>query len=396
MKPDVLILEADYQRMDEIMERVLAAFPFPWAGKRVVLKPNILGPYPPEKAVTTHPSLVRSLTRALKERGAVCLVGDNPGLNGYAANERCARLSGIFEAAEGCFVNFARETVAAPVRSRFFQKLAVSRAVLEADWVINLPKFKTHMQTRLTGAVKNMFGILAGAEKARVHLAAFRPQDFAEALVDIYQIRPPDLTIMDAVVGMEGNGPSGTDLRRIGKVLAAENGVSLDGLMAAMVGLKPGSMSLLRIASRRGLGKIDPGRMEIQGTWSRLESFRMPLTFPSRGLLGALVNKLYYRPMVKSRISFRRDLCTSCGVCARHCPAQALKMPAGAPGDPPQISGAHGHAPLLTKKKCISCFCCYELCSSRAIELTGWIGRWEQGLAKPWGKRGKGESSIHD
>ena len=359
-RPTVLVLDADYSQAEKVVEKIFQAFPFSFEGKKVLIKPNILGPHPPNKGVTTHPSLVKALVIALKKRGATCIVGDNPGLNGYAANERCARISGILEAADGSFANFAKEPIQIKVNSRFVEKLVISKAILEADLVINVPKFKTHLQTRITGAVKNMFGILVGAEKARVHLAAPKPEDFSEALVDIYQIRLPDLTIMDAVVGMEGNGPSSKDLRPIGKVLASENGVSLDALMAAMMGLTPQSIDYLRTASQRGLGEIEVAKIDIQGDWSPLTKFKMPLTFVSRGLLGTIVNKLIYRPLIKPRLQVNPSLCTQCEICVKHCPAQALTMKG---------------IPCLDKKKCIACYCCYELCSSQAIELTGLMRR---------------------
>ena len=359
-KPCVLVVEAEYPRMDGVVEKILETFPLSWKGKRVLIKPNMLGPYPPEKGITTHPSLIRSLVKALRRREATCMVGDNPGLNGYAANERCARVSGILDAAEGAYVNLARESVQVSGKSALVDKLVVSKAVLEADLLINVPKFKTHVQTRITGAVKNMFGILVGAEKARVHLSVPRPRQFSEALVDIYQIRVPDLTIMDAVVGMEGNGPSSRDLRPVGKVLASLNGVSLDGLMAAMMGFPAKTVDYLDIAGERGLGEIDPARMEIQGSWEPLPGFRSPLSFISRGWLGTWVNKLLYRPLVKPRLKVRGDLCAQCGVCVEHCPAQALSS---------------GEIPQLDEKKCISCYCCCELCPHQAFELTRWM-RW--------------------
>ncbi len=356
----VLVVDADYSHMEKALEKIFEAFPLSCAGKKVVIKPNILGPYSPEKGITTHPSLVHALVTALKKLGASCRVGDNPGASGYAANEQCARIAGILNAADGCFVNFAKETVQVEVQSRLVKKLVVSKAALDADIVINVPKFKTHLQTQITGAVKNMFGILAGAEKARVHLSAPRPKDFSEALVDIYQVRIPDLTIMDAVVGMEGNGPSGKDLRLIGKVLAARNGVSLDALMAAMMGLEPQSVDYLRIASQRGLGRVDLSSIEIQGRWSPLPKFRRPFTFASRGRIGTAVNKLVYGPLIKPRLRVNPSRCTQCEVCVQQCPAQALAME---------------EVPRLDKKKCIACYCCYELCSHQAIELTGLIRR---------------------
>jgi uncharacterized protein (DUF362 family) len=360
VQPSIMVLDGDYPHMDGLVENILQTFPLPWGGKRVLLKPNMLGPYPPEKGITTHPSLIRSLVKALKKRGAICWVGDNPGLSGYAANERCARVSGILEAADGGYVNFAKETVQVSLESRFLDKLVVSRAVLDADLLINVPKFKTHVQTRITGAVKNMFGILVGAEKARVHFAVPRPSQFSEALVDIYRIRVPDLTIMDAVVGMEGNGPSGKELRFIGKVLASRNSVLLDGLMAAMMGIPAKDVDHLAIAGQRGLGEVDPARMEIRGSWESLKKFKTPIPFASQGWFGTLLNKLLYRPLIKPKLKVRRDLCTRCEVCIQHCPAQALSL---------------RELPFLEEKKCISCYCCYELCPSQAMELTSWM-RW--------------------
>jgi uncharacterized protein (DUF362 family)/NAD-dependent dihydropyrimidine dehydrogenase PreA subunit len=358
--PRILAIDSDYSSMEQTVERILETFPFPWKDRRVLIKPNILAPSPPEKGVTTHPALVRSLVKSLRKRGAVCFVGDNPGLSGYAANEHCAEVSGIREAADGCFVNFAKDTVAHAISSRFLKKIVVSKVVLDADFLINVPRFKTHVQTKITGAVKNMFGLAVGGEKARVHLSAPRPENFSEALVDIYQLRIPDLTIMDAVVGMEGNGPSGKDLRPIGKVLASTDGVAVDGLMAAMMGLAPQSVMMLAAASRRGLGEVDPAKMEIQGTWAPLKKYRMPLTFASRGLAGTAINKVLYRSWVKPRLRVHPELCTRCGVCVNHCPVEALTLE---------------EIPLLNPEKCIACYCCLELCSNQAIELTGWMKR---------------------
>lgn len=352
----ILILNGDYADLSRVVEEIFHHFPFPWQGKKFLLKPNILGPYPPEKGITTHPSLVRALVNFLKEKGALCLVGDNPGLHGYAANEKCAKISGIWDAAGECFINLAKDTIRVEVASRFTKNLIISKAILEADYVINIPKFKTHLQTKITGAVKNMLGIVVGAEKARVHLAASRPEHFAEALVDIYQIRPPDLCIMDAIVGMEGNGPSGKDLRRIGKILASNDGVVLDALMAEMMGLAPDKVDYLRLARERGLGDIDVNKTEIQGNWWRLENFKLPFTLASQGRVGTIINKIFYRFLTRPRLKFSSRLCTCCRVCIEHCPAGALRMK---------------DRPILDETKCLSCYCCYELCPQQAIEFTG-------------------------
>lgn len=352
----ILILDGDYADLGKVVEEIFIHFPLPLPGKKILLKPNILGPYPPEKGITTHPSLVQALVNFFRKKGAFCFVGDNPGLHGYAANERCAKISGIFAAAGECFTNMAKETASVEVQSRFLKNLIISKIVLDVDYIINLPKFKTHLQTKITGAVKNMLGIVVGAEKARVHLAASRPEYFAEALIDIYQIRPAELTIMDGIVGMEGNGPSGKDLRRIGKILVSDNGVVLDALMAEMMGIDPYKVDYLRLAAERGLGKIDLNKINIQGKWSRLKNFKLPFTLASQGRFGTVINKTFYRFFARPRLKFIRALCTKCQVCIEHCPAGALAMKNG---------------PILDESKCVACYCCYELCPQQAIEFTG-------------------------
>ena len=267
-------------------------------------------------------------------------MGDNPGLSGYAANERCARITGLREAADGCFIYLGKDAVTTEAKMPWPEKVVVSRVLFDCDLVINVPKFKTHLQTKMTGAIKNMFGILVGAEKARVHMAAPHPEDFARALVGIYRIRTPDLTILDGIVGMEGNGPSGKDLRPIGKILASRNGPSVDGVMASMMGVSPQKIDTLRIAHETGLGEIDPGKMDICGNWAPIVKFKMPWTFASQGRIGKALNRLLYRPLLKPRLKFKKDLCTQCSVCIRHCPAEALTMK---------------DVPFLDQKKCISC-----------------------------------------
>ncbi len=134
--------------------------------------------------------------------------------------------------------------------------VSLSRAVLEADIIISLPKFKTHGLTIMTGAIKNSYGFLPGAQKARLHKAAGSPARFHEMIVDVFRLRVPDLFIVDAVVGMEGNGPASTELRDIGLILASDNAVALDAVIATMMGCDPARLGFLRKAKSVGLGTV--------------------------------------------------------------------------------------------------------------------------------------------
>ena len=144
--------------------------------------------------------------------------------------------------------------------------VSLSRIVLEADIIISLPKFKTHGLTVITGAIKNSYGFLPGAQKAKLHKAAGSPERFHELVVEVFRLRVPDLFLVDAVVGMEGNGPASPDLRDIGLILASDNAVALDAVMATMMGCEPGRLRFLQKAKEAGLGDYDLSRLKSSGS----------------------------------------------------------------------------------------------------------------------------------
>jgi len=240
--------------------------------------------------------------------------------------------------------------------SRHKDAVAISKEVLAADLVVNLPKLKTHAFTIYTGAIKNTFGYVVGGDKMRVHASCLTPRNFAEALVDIFSVRPPELTIMDAIVGMEGNGPSNGKAREIGKIIAGVDAIAVDAAAVHMIGLTPRDVPHLAIAGQRGLGEADVGKIEIMGELALLEKFRTPNTFIP-GSLGVFVNRflstrLACDPEVVS------DLCKKCGICAKHCPVGAMSM-------------VKGQGPTFKPDDCIHCYCCQELCPEDAIRLSG-------------------------
>jgi ferredoxin len=190
----------------------------------------------------------------------------------------------------------------------------------------------------------------------RVHARAVTPWRFAEALVDIYAIRPPELNIMDAVVAMEGNGPSNGRPRRVGKVLAADNAVCLDAAALRLVGKKPESVPHLQIAAARGLGAIDAAAIDLNTALSPVEGFVMPATFVP-GIMGVVLNRLLSR-WINCIPEVDAAVCKRCGICVDHCPAGAMIMK---PGECPQAD----------KNQCISCYCCQEMCPENAIVLSG-------------------------
>ncbi len=352
---EVLILDTAPDRLAEAAAKIFAAFPLPWAGKKVLLKPNMVGAYGPERGVTTHPGLVRACRDWLKEAGATVLVGDNPGVVGYGMNEAVAEACGIKEAAGDSYVNISREAVPTPIKSPLASSTLVSKAVLEADFLVTLPRFKTHMQTLITGAVKNSYGTLAGGEKARFHRLAVEPKAFSRAVAEIFAIRPPDLAILDGLTAMEGNGPSSPDLRPLGKLIASRDAVAVDALMAAMMGVEPAKVPMLAAAREMKLGETELSRIHSQGSWSALEKFKVPISFGRGGFLAKAINRVWGNLFTRTVLQVSPKDCQRCGLCYRQCPVQAVRKT--------------DRGFRIDASRCIRCYCCYEICVHRAIRI---------------------------
>ncbi len=352
----VLIHPASYESCHEAVAAAFERFNPAISGRRVLIKPNLLRSSAPDAGVVTHPAVLRAVVREVERRDpAEIMVGDNPGLFSYGANESAFAATGLEEAACGYYRNIGTETIQVPLKTSGFDgSVRVSRAVMEAETVISLPKFKTHGLTVITGAVKNSYGILPGAQKAMLHRAAGAPRPFHDTILDVFKLRVPDFFIMDAVVGMEGNGPASTDLRTIGCLLAADNAVAMDAVMARMMGLDPSLLPFLERAAAEGLGSYRQSDIEVIGTMPLIADFKLPplggeAIAGNTGMQDLLASRTQVRPKADA------DRCTGCGTCVDHCPVGALSLD----DDLPQVA----------RDLCIACFCCQEICPEQAIAL---------------------------
>jgi len=352
----VLIERADYRNCRKAVDRALQEFHLEITGRRVLIKPNVLRASKPEEGIVTHPAVLQAVVEAVQElHPDSIIVGDNPGLHNYGDNERCFEETGLMAAAGGYYRNIGNESDQVDFDPSFLPRVSVSRAVLQADVIISLPKFKTHGLTVLTGAIKNSYGILPGGLKAKLHKAAGTPERFHEAVAQVFQIRVPDLFIMDAVVGMEGNGPASPDLRDIGLILASDSGVAMDTVVARMMGLDPGQLRFLQKARDMGLGNFAPESIELLGGLSKLPDFKLP---PLGG--EALLHNEAVQDLIRNKSAVKPranpDLCTACGECIEHCPVSALSM-------------VGSDVPIVDEDTCITCFCCQEICPDKAMSL---------------------------
>ncbi|MGC1123383.1 MAG: DUF362 domain-containing protein [Candidatus Methanofastidiosia archaeon] len=342
----VLVLDAEYPITRTTVDTVFSHFTPPTT--KTLIKPNLLGGFEPDQHVTTHPSLIQALVEYCQQHAIPVTVGDNPAGKKHLVER--AKKAGIYQASKGHFEDIS-EGKKVSIDSDYFSELVISRKVMESPYIINVPKFKTHIRTIITGAIKNMFGILPGEEKSMVHCAARSLTRFSRLLVDIYAVRPPDLNIMDAVMVMEGNGPSSGTPLHLGKILASDNGVELDAVMASMMGLNPHEVPMLKYANQQGPGTIDIGKIDVTGDIQRIPHFKVP----SKTLVSLItpVSSRYY-DFLAVKPTLNTEKCIQCYECVEKCPVSALQ---------------HNEYPHLNRRKCVSCFCCVEVCENQAMEV---------------------------
>ncbi|ABQ28155.1 DUF362 domain-containing protein [Geotalea uraniireducens] len=325
-------------------------------GERVLLKPNMLSAKPPEAAVTTHPEVLRAVVELVQEAGGVALVGDSPGIGGIdRVAERSGMLSVINETGAE-LTEFAESVEVSGAGT--FKRFALARPYLEADKIINLPKLKTHEMMTMTCAVKNLFGAVVGHAKAGWHLKAGADREmFARMLVELYLLRKPDLTIVDAVIAMEGNGPGSGDPRQVGLLLAGANAVSVDVIAAEIAGIPKKLLYVEQVAARLGIDGADRSTISTAGLSvdeACVADFRLPhISDVQFGLPPFLKNRL--RHYLTSRPCVMPEKCRLCGICRDACPPHAIEIRDG------KLHFDY-HA-------CIRCFCCRELCPDGALDV---------------------------
>ncbi|WP_440950201.1 DUF362 domain-containing protein [Methanosphaerula subterraneus] len=339
----------------------LAAFVRP--GDRVLIKLNLLSSNDPSAAVTTNPALVRVVVEEVQRLGAVPVVGDSPGGRNTPASYRSLlNRTGIAQVIEetGCeSVFFDDQTIErSSDQTKTFRRFTVAAVFEQVDVVITLPKLKTHQLTLMTGAVKVLFGFIPGVKKAAYHLSTGNDiARFADLLLDLHQVVPPTLVIMDAVVGMEGNGPSHGTPRAIGLLLAGTSSTAIDFVAGSVIGFDPLCLPTVREAAERGIGPSSFDQITIAGpdpAAFTIPDFKKPSSM-SLGRIPPFVLSCAQR-VLGTRPVVDRARCTRCGTCRDNCPPEAITMTGGA-------------YPAIDQGGCISCFCCQELCPAGAIEV---------------------------
>lgn len=345
-------------------------------GERIALKPNVLAPSTPAQAIVTHPAVVAAVAVEVKEAGASPIVVESPGVGVVHVRpviERSFRKVGYVEAAKRygfeLSLDTAWESVSAP-DAVLAKRLEVMTPILQADGVINLPKLKTHMFMTLSAATKNLFGVIPGLNKAAHHARLNDPNRFAHMLLDLAYYVNPRLNVVDAVLGMEGDGPgtAGTP-RQIGALLAGADPVMVDVACCRVIGMDPSVVPTLVAARGRHLWNGHPATVETLGVPIAdlfVEDFVMPgrlrgIGVGPLGLLEEPARRMLRRfnrwPVPKA------GRCTMCGACEQGCPVEAISL------------DERAEVAKVDDELCIRCYCCHEVCPEAAIDLEySWMG----------------------
>lgn len=335
-------------------------------GMQIAIKANLVSFMNPDAAATTHPTMLCELVSLLRERGAEVIVGDSPGgLYNAAFVGRVYKATGMHEVEKaGAHLNtdFSIGEAKFP-EGRVLHDFSYTAYLDEADAIINFCKLKTHGMMGMSGAVKNLFGCVPGIMKPEYHYRFPNHADFARMLVDLNEYFKPVLSICDAVVGMEGNGPTMGKPRKIGAVLASRSPYLLDLAAASVIGLGVGDIPTLEAAVERGLAPADVADIS---TNLPLAEFLVPdfKNIPAHSSIefgkgsdrffGKLA-RLFTAKALRSVPILRSKMCVGCGVCVNICPAGAIKIEKG--------------KAIIDRNACIRCFCCQEFCPKGAMQV---------------------------
>jgi uncharacterized protein (DUF362 family)/Pyruvate/2-oxoacid:ferredoxin oxidoreductase delta subunit len=372
----VSIIECDTYEIGHVHRAVVAALEplggigaFVAPGQRVLLKPNLLAPVPFEWAITTHPAVVEAMVGLVQEVGGVPFIADSPAgpFHTGVGMPRLYKNTGLQEVAKRTGVALRHGTAAVQVPipdGVLLKRLDLLKVWQESDVVISLPKFKTHGFAFISGAVKNLFGLVPGMAKSGYHSKLADIDRFCDMLLDIVACVRPALSVMDGIVGIEGNGPGLHGKRRdIGVLLASPNAVALDAIMCQIIRADPNDLALFRAAERRGWWPVEVG---VKGT--PLEEVTMPdFLHPvsRRAAESARGRSRLSRFLTHALIPYpvpRDERCTACGTCVRMCPREAITI--------------EDDLAVVDYDRCIRCYCCHEVCPEAAIDLQfSWVGK---------------------
>ena len=333
--------------------------------KTILIKPNLLGAYEPDRAVTTHPSVLEAIIVLLQEHGKEVWLGDSPG--GSIQVQEVWKKTGISELCKKYSVRLLNFSETGIVQHATKPHLVTAKAFWDADGVINVAKYKTHSLMNYTGAMKNLYGIIPGLKKSDFHRSHPKQTDFNEVLTKLYQVAHKKVifNVVDGIWGMEGEGPSAGVKRNFGVLFCSLSAAALDWKASHMMGFKDSQLTY--IINGLQIENLNTGQISYSEKFNnftfpdvkirRIRFFVRVLSYAPNCLQSFFRKYFEYFPAIKEN-------CKLCMVCKKSCPVQAISF------------NAENKVLQIDESKCIKCMCCHELCPHQAVYIKKtWLAR---------------------
>ena len=370
----------DYEEVSNALTKALSdidALSFVKPGMTIGIKANLVSSMAPEKAGTTHPVVLKKLCEMLTELGANVVIGDSPGglyTPGFVKNiykgcgltdmvadlgKESVKLNEDFSVKDGSF------------DGKSLKSFIYTGWLDNVDAIINVSKLKSHAMMGMSCAVKNMFGTIPGATKPEYHMRFPEEMAFANVMVDLNEFFKPALYVVDAIDGMEGNGPTAGEKRHIGAVLASKRPYALDMVCANIINMGINDCQTLKAAYERDLGPYDMSEVTVVGDITpeeaRISDFKratshQSITFEGEGLINS-IKAAVVKTVFNTKPILKKDECIGCKKCYETCPAKAITMV------PVKNGQGASQIPSIDRSKCIKCFCCQEFCPKGAMKV---------------------------
>ncbi|MGA2406033.1 MAG: DUF362 domain-containing protein [Bacteroidales bacterium] len=329
------------------------------AGKKILLKPNILSDDDPVKAITTHPVVVEAVIRYLQSRGATVFVGDSPT---FDTRKFTGEKSGIRQVVNKCGATWVRFNDAAIFRKVGTTEIKITALITKVDLIISLSKLKNHELMIFSGAMKNIFGFVPAFNKAMQHVKYPDRYKFGKFFVDLEEAIKPHFHIMDGIVALEGPGPGNGYPKKVNVLLASVNPLALDIIASRIVGYNPLEIPTNKIALERGFLLKNMDDIIIKGTDPATIVVRDFKRIDKGGEAGIIFKyfkkKIPFLRRFNKRPVFNSKLCIGCSKCIDICPVKTLRF-----------DNKKKNKVLVNEAKCIHCYCCHEVCREMAIEI---------------------------
>ncbi|MGE4584037.1 MAG: DUF362 domain-containing protein [Sphaerochaeta sp.] len=354
----------DQQTVDQAVEQACMLADMPdVAGKRILIKPNILSDARPDQCITTHPSVLKALIHLLRKRGAAFLcMGDSPGLQRSNFQPRNSGIQAVCDEEQVPWIDFTKQPHMHVIPYTRGKQLPLASILDDVDMVFSVPKFKTHQLMYATGAIKNLFGLVPNLNKSPCHVQFPTREQFASLMVGIATIAKPAFCLMDGIIGMEGPGPANGVPRHLGLLLASTDALALDYTQATIMGYDAKTVPIIQEALHRGFGSLPTGYRGVELSSMIVKDYLRIEQQKKTSFLHALVLPFFFSKYLRWKVkrerkapTFLAEPCIKCRKCIDICPASALTM------QNKQI--------IIDTKACIRCYCCHEVCPASAIAV---------------------------